>query len=134
MTPQTAAHGDAESEVLELAFPFAETSLQQDATFPESTLIKRRRCTTCVAAAARGSVHAKGSSSIFLMEKMSTLHTHLDCTRSAPYHGTTNLSTIPSISKQQNPVKNGHLKREKHVKNVRNLPQAQFTLALSTES
>jgi len=26
--------GDAESEVLELAFPFAETSLQQDATFP----------------------------------------------------------------------------------------------------
>jgi hypothetical protein len=38
MTPQTAAHGDAELEVLELTFPFAETSLQQDATFPESTL------------------------------------------------------------------------------------------------
>jgi hypothetical protein len=26
--------GDPESEVLELAFPFAETSLQQDAAFP----------------------------------------------------------------------------------------------------
>ena len=28
---------DAESEVLEFAFPFAETSLQQDATFPCSS-------------------------------------------------------------------------------------------------
>lgn len=32
--PKLLPLGDAESEVLELAFPFAETSLQQDATFP----------------------------------------------------------------------------------------------------
>src|SRR5216684_2100123 len=32
--PKLLPLGDAESKVLELAFPFAETSLQQDATFP----------------------------------------------------------------------------------------------------
>jgi hypothetical protein len=32
--PKLLPLGDTESEVLELAFPFAETSLQQDAAFP----------------------------------------------------------------------------------------------------
>ena len=32
--PKLLPLGDAKSEVLELAFPFAETGLQQDATFP----------------------------------------------------------------------------------------------------
>ncbi len=88
---------------------------------------------SCMAVMAQWNVHVKGFSLSSLTEKMSTHHTHLDCTRSTPCYGTTNPLMIPSISKQ-NHVKNGHLRQGRHVKNVRNSPQALLIPALSTKS
>src|SRR5216684_6499407 len=76
---------------------------------------------TCMGIAAlvtaQGRVPVKGFLSSFLTKKMGTHHTHLDCTRSAPCHGTTIPSTIPFTSKQKH-VKNGHMWWEKLVKNA----------------